>query len=134
METEKYLRSFPELRLNADISHWMVVHESDLSDQKDRLDFAISRADYIHARVGYAEGPQIPHPNAPKWKATVDNHISIWQKFVDNKKGKANTIYITPEFGPPDYMHTVPFQNKAVADTWEVNVEMKSILEKRLKL
>src|SRR5688572_21211341 len=33
IETRKYLEAVPELRLTADFSHWMVVHESDLADQ-----------------------------------------------------------------------------------------------------
>ena len=33
IETRKYLEALPELRLTADFSHWMVVHESGLDDQ-----------------------------------------------------------------------------------------------------
>src|SRR5829696_2220844 len=33
IETRKYLEALPELRLCADFSHWMVVHESGLADQ-----------------------------------------------------------------------------------------------------
>jgi sugar phosphate isomerase/epimerase len=68
IETRKYLEVVPELRLTADFSHWMVVHESDLGDQHTNIELAITRADYIHARVGYAEGPQIPDPRAPDWQ------------------------------------------------------------------
>ena len=66
IETRKYLEAIPELRLTADFSHWMVVHESGLDDQGMNIELAITRADYIHARVGYAEGPQIPDPRAPE--------------------------------------------------------------------
>ncbi|HKG53331.1 MAG TPA: TIM barrel protein, partial [Anaerolineales bacterium] len=57
IETRKYLEALPEMRLTADFSHWMVVHESGLADQRETVELAITRADYIHARVGYAEGP-----------------------------------------------------------------------------
>src|SRR5215213_9293093 len=106
IETRRYLEAVPGLRLTADFSHWMVVHESGLDDQGVNLEVAIARADYIHARVGYAEGPQIPDPRAPEWKHAVDRHLQLWQEVIDqhNRNG-TEYLYVTPEFGPPAYMH-----------------------------
>jgi sugar phosphate isomerase/epimerase len=133
IETCKYLEALPSLELAADFSHWMVVHESDLSDQVENIDLAISRSLYIHARVGYSEGPQIPDPRAPEWENEVKNHLRLWQKIVDrhNQEGREK-LYITPEFGPPAYMHTLPFTNQPVGDVWEINVYMKEMLKKTL--
>lgn len=129
IETRKYLESIPELRLTADFSHWMVVHESDLADQETNLELAISRADYIHARVGYAEGPQIPDPRAPEWEYAVQRHLEIWQRIIHRHQTDGReSLYITPEFGPPAYMHTAPFTNEPVGDVWEQNVHMKGLL------
>lgn len=134
IETCKYLEAVPAMRLTADFSHWMVVHESDLADQRANLDPAIARADYIHARVGYAEGPQIPDPRAPEWSHAVTRHLALWQEIIDQHKGNGtDALYITPEFGPPAYMHTAPFTNLPVADVWEQNVYMKSLLASELK-
>lgn len=134
METRRYLDALPGLRLTADFSHWMVVHESDLADQRENIDLAISRADYIHARVGYAEGPQIPDPRAPEWQYAVSTHLKLWQDIIDRhqKNGREN-LYITPEFGPPAYMHTTPFTNQPVGDVWEQNVYMKDLLAQMLR-
>lgn len=133
IETRKYLEAVPGLRLTADFSHWMVVHESGLDDQRENIELATARADYIHARVGYAEGPQIPDPRAPEWKHAVDRHLQLWQGIIDqhNSNGK-ETLYITPEFGPPSYMHTAPFTNQPVGDVWEQNVYMKELLASQL--
>lgn len=129
IETRKYLESLPEMRLTADFSHWMVVHESGLDDQHANMELAISRADYIHARVGYAEGPQIPDPRAPEWKYAVDTHLRLWQQIIDqHKRDGKEALYITPEFGPPAYMHTAPFTNQPVGDVWEQNVYMRDFL------
>jgi len=129
IETRKYLEAVPELRLTADFSHWMVVHESDLADQRANIELAITRADYIHARVGYAEGPQIPDPRAPEWGHAVTTHLQLWQQIIDqHKRNGKESLYITPEFGPPAYMHTVPFTNQPVGDVWEQNVYMKDLL------
>ncbi|HVF24916.1 MAG TPA: TIM barrel protein [Anaerolineales bacterium] len=134
IETRKYLEAIRELRLTADFSHWMVVHESDLADQRTNMELAIARADYIHARVGYAEGPQIPDPRAPEWQGAVTTHLELWQQIIDQHKtdGK-ESLYITPEFGPPAYMHTIPFTNQPVGDVWEQNVYMKDLLASKLK-
>jgi sugar phosphate isomerase/epimerase len=135
IETRKYLEALPELRLTADVSHWMVVHESGLDDQLANIELAIRRADYIHARVGYAEGPQIPDPRAPEWEYAVTRHLQLWQEIIDQQKrdGKEN-LYLTPEFGPPDYMHTAPFTKQPAGDVWEQNVYMKNLLANRLEL
>ena len=134
IETRKYLEAVPELRLTADFSHWMVVHESDLADQRPNLELAMARADYIHARVGYAEGPQIPDPRAPEWGHAVDRHLQLWQQIIDqHKRDGKESLYITPEFGPPAYMHTAPFTNQPVGHVWEQNVYMKELLAGRLE-
>src|SRR5215207_2013363 len=134
IETRRHLEAIPELRLTADFSHWMVVHESDLGDQRTNVELAISRADYIHARVGYSEGPQISDPRAPEWGHAVATHLQLWQEIIDQHKGKnKESLYITPEFGPPAYMHTVPFTNQPVGDVWEQNVYMRDLLAGRLE-
>ncbi|HKY55449.1 MAG TPA: TIM barrel protein, partial [Anaerolineales bacterium] len=134
IETCKYLEAVPELRLTADFSHWMVVHESDLADQHVNVELAITRADYIHARVGYAEGPQIPDPRAPEWQYAVTRHLQLWQQIIDqHKRNNKEALYITPEFGPPAYMHTAPFSNEPVGDVWEQNMYMKELLASTLK-
>jgi len=134
IETRKYLEAVPELRLTADFSHWMVVHESDLADQHANLELAITHADYIHARVGYAEGPQIPDPRAPEWEHAVATHLKLWQQIIDqHKRNGRENFYITPEFGPPAYMHTAPFTNQPVGNVWEQNVYMKELLLNRLE-
>lgn len=134
VETRRFLEALPELRLTADFSHWMVVHESDLGDQPDTVEQAIRRSDHIHARVGYEEGPQVPDPRAPEWKAHVANHLRLWRRIVDHhRQAGTEVLTITPEFGPPHYMHTLPFSNEPVGDTWAINVFMKELLERELQ-
>jgi hypothetical protein len=38
---------------------------------------------------------------------------------------------ILTEFGPPDYMPTLPYTRQAVADQWDINVYMLQVLRKR---
>jgi hypothetical protein len=46
----------------------------------------------------------------------------------------SSVLTITPEFGPPNYMHTLPYSNAPVADVWEVNVYMKELLAEALTI
>lgn len=129
VETRKYLEALPQLRLNADFSHWMVVHESDLHDQPDTVDLAIRRSRHIHARIGYEEGPQVNDPRAPEWGAHLRTHLRCWRDIVDHcRREGAPRLTITPEFGPPPYQHTLPYTRQQVADPWELNVAMRDRL------
>lgn len=131
--TVEYLRALPDLRLCADLSHWMVVHESGLEDQPGAVDAVVERADCIHARIGFAEGPQVPHPLAPEYAAERDRHVSIWRRILaDRCAAKAPSVLITPEFGPVPYMPRLPFTAQPVADEWRVNVEFKDWLKTHL--
>lgn len=134
-DTRRYLDALPDLRLTADLSHWMVVHESDLSDQEEAVGLAVERSDHVHARVGYEEGPQVPDPRAPEWAGHVRRHVALWQRIVDaRRRAGAETLTITPEAGPPNYTHTQPFTGAPVADAWEVNVHVRDLLARSLRL
>ncbi len=127
------LDRLPELKLTADFSHWCCVHESLLQDQPEALERAIARSFHIHARVGHGEAPQVSDPRAPEWKEAVDVHVGWWQRIVARRHAeKAQVMTITPEFGPPGYMPTLPYTRQPVADLWEVNLHMKELLKQRL--
>ncbi|MGI9666664.1 MAG: sugar phosphate isomerase/epimerase family protein [Acidimicrobiia bacterium] len=135
IETRRLLDELPELQLNADLSHWMVVHESDLSDQEQNLEAALRRSRHIHARVGFEEGPQVGDPRAPEWSGHLDRHIELWERIATHcRHAGVQTLAITPEFGPAPYVPTLPFTQEPVADVWEINVAMKNILRDRLPM
>lgn len=134
-DTKKYLASIPDLRLCLDISHWMVVHESLLEGKEQQLADVIKRTDHIHARVGYAEGPQVNDPEAPEWKKALDRHLDIWEEIIRKGwKEKKGVFTITSEFGPAGYLQTLPYTKVPVADQWKANVFIMNALKKRMKL
>ena len=126
-----YMETIPELRITFDVSHWCNVHESLLEDQQETVDMTLKRADHIHARIGHAEGPQVNDPRAPEWEDAVKAHFAWWDKIVDLKKQKGEVLTILTEFGPPDYMPTLPYTRQPLADQWAVNVYMMQLLRKR---
>ena len=118
--------------ITADFSHWVCVTESFLENFSGILTEAISRTRHVHARVGYEEGPQVPHPKAPEWQYATDHFLAWWDKIVEVNVGlKSAILPFTTEFGPPPYLHTIPFTNEPVANLFEVNCYMKDLLEKR---
>lgn len=125
---------YPGLRMTADFSHWCCVSESLLSDQKEFMDRAVKRCDYIHARVGHQEGPQVNHPGAHEHKVELNAHFEWWKQILYNAKEKGESEFcICTEFGPQPYMQTLPFTNKVVASQWEINVYMQKLIERELK-
>ena len=129
--TRQFMEQNPALRLTLDISHWCNVHESLLHDQQQTVSMAIERTDHIHARIGHPEGPQVNDPRAPEWKDIVDAHLAWWDKVVEIKSKKNEQVTILTEFGPPDYMPTLPYTRQALANQWSINVYMMQLLRKR---
>lgn len=130
--TAAHLRADPTVRLTADFSHWCVVSESLLADQSEAVALAISRADHIHSRVGHAEGPQVSDPRAPEWDAALQAHLGWWDRIVETHRQRGTPLLgITPEFGPPAYLPTLPYTRMPIANQWEINVHMMTLLRAR---
>lgn len=130
--TLEMMKEIPELRLNADFSHWCCVHESMLQDQQERVELAMERCDYIHARVGHEQGPQINDPRCPWNEEKLARHFEWWDHIVKlNKDRSIDTFYICPEFGPEGYMPTLPLSNNPITNLWDVNNYMLNLLKKR---
>lgn len=133
-DTNKYVAAIAELKLTLDISHWMVVHESLLQRQNELLVEIVSRSHHIHARVGHAEGPQVSDPEAPEWKDALERHLDIWEKVIRQQWKDHDSFTITTEFGPADYMPTLPYTRLPVADQWKANVYMMTKIKQRMGL
>ena len=130
--TRLFLEKFPKMKLTLDISHWTNVHESMLGDQKETVNLALSRTYNIHARIGHEEGPQVNDPRAPEWKYTLDQHLTWWDQVVANREAEgAKRITFLTEFGPPNYLPTVPFTNQPLANQWEINEYMLNLIKNR---
>jgi hypothetical protein len=121
--TRDLLLQLPALRLTCDFSHWCCVCERLVLDgEPDLLALCAERAHHIHARVGYDQGPQVPHPDAPEYHAALGAHERWWDAIWDahDRAGRACTT-MTPEFGPDRYLHTLPFSDAPVASLDEIN-------------
>lgn len=130
--TAELLRALPELRLTCDFSHWCVVCER-LVDDDAVLELCISRARHFHARVGYAQGPQVPDPRAPEYASELFAHETWWTRIARAFQARAAaSLTFTPEFGPDGYLHHAPFSNTPVADLADINRWMATRQRSRL--
>jgi hypothetical protein len=130
--TKVFLEKNPQLRISADFSHWCNVAESLLDDQQEAINLAISRADHIHARVGFSQGSQIPDPRAPEWDNELNRHLGWWDKILKRAYNEKKNIFtITPEFGPFPYMTILPHSKQPISDQWEINSFMMKLLKER---
>ncbi|AYC34864.1 sugar phosphate isomerase/epimerase [Pseudomonas cavernae] len=120
--TAELLRQLPELRLTADISHWVVVSERLLDDDWELLLAIAEQVHHLHGRIGYPQGPQVPHPAAPEYADCLVFHQRFWAAVwaSQRRRGYALTS-LTPEFGPDGYLHCLPFTDQPVADLWQIN-------------
>ena len=131
--TKLFFRDYPQLKITADFSHWCCVSESLLEDQEEFLQEAFKRTEHIHARVGYAQAPQVNHPGAPENRHILEAHLGWWKSIVELKREEGRDYFpITTEFGPEPYMPVEPFSGKPLADQWELNLFMKEYLKANL--
>jgi sugar phosphate isomerase/epimerase len=119
--TERLLKRLPTLRLGCDFSHWVVVSERLLTTESDIIAESAERCLHIHARVGYEEGPQVPDPRAPEYERHLLAHEHWWKMVwtAQERRGVTEST-LTPEFGAPDYMHTLPYTGTPVANLWDI--------------
>jgi hypothetical protein len=126
--TRDLLLQLPLMRITCDFSHWCCVCERlVLDDEPEILTLCAERAQHIHARVGYAQGPQVPHPAAPEYKPELEAHERWWDAIwnVHQKDCHAITT-MTPESGPDGYLQHLPFGGGPVANLDEINSWMAS--------
>ena len=123
--TDRIVSQIPHIKLTCDFSHWCVVCERLMDTELDVLERLSSHAHHIHARVGYDQGPQVPHPAAPEYEYTLRSHQSWWEMIWQQQlnAGKKVTT-MTPEFGPDGYLQELPFTREPVANLWDINCWM----------
>jgi sugar phosphate isomerase/epimerase len=120
-DTRLVLEAVPQLKLAVDFSHWVCACESLLEGQTETFALVAKHAKHVHARVGYEEGPQVPDPRAPEYQRHVLQHEKWWDLCWDAAQAAgAQVTTLTPEFGPPGYLHTLPHTNVPVANLWDI--------------
>lgn len=114
--TREVLEAVPEVRLVCDFSHWVCVCER-IPEEPEVFALAAERCVHVHARIGYAEGPQVTDPRAAEFAAERAAHEAWWRQIWTEQKRQGHPVStVTPEFGPPPYLHTLPGSQEPVVD------------------
>lgn len=117
----RLLDRFSELKLCCDFSHWVCVCERLIDDQLEIIEQCAQHTVHVHARVGYGEGPQVPDPRAPEYQNELAAHERWWDVIWQAQKKRGDRLStLTPEFGPPPYLHTLAHTNMPVANLWDI--------------
>jgi sugar phosphate isomerase/epimerase len=123
--TQRIVAQIPDIKLTCDFSHWCVVCERLIDTEIDLIQSIADNAHHIHARVGYDQGPQVPHPAAPEYQPALLAHQTWWEILWQSMITRGYSMMsMTPEFGPDGYLHEAPFSCEPVANLWELNCWM----------
>jgi len=123
--TQWVVEQIPEIRLTCDFSHWCVVCERLIDSELEIIHQVAKNAHHVHARVGYDQGPQVPHPAAPEYQPALRAHQHWWEIIWQSQLQRGYQVTtMTPEFGPDGYLHEAPFTQEPVAKLWELNTWM----------
>jgi len=123
--TRDILRQLPALKLTCDFSHWCVVCERLIDTEPEIIALCAERAHHVHARVGYDQGAQVPHPAAPEFRLALEAHERWWSAIWQSQFERGTPFStMTPEFGPDGYLHCLPFMGAPVADLKQINAWM----------
>ena len=121
-QTRDVLNQLPALKLTCDYSHWCVVCERLIDTEPEILTLCAARAHHVHARVGYDQGPQVPHPAAPLYHEALAAHERWWSQIWASQRARDyETTTMTPEFGPDGYLQSHPFTAEPVAELADIN-------------
>ena len=120
--TVAILEQLPELAVTCDFSHWAVVCERQPDVEWDCITRVATQAHHIHSRVGYDQGPQVPHPGAPEYQSALTAHQRCWEAVWESQLARGmESTSMTPEFGTDGYLHLLPYTQAPVADLWALN-------------
>lgn len=129
-----FLQQLPGLKITADFSHWCNVSESLLEDQEDAVALACKQVEHIHARVGHSQSAQVIDPRLIEFKKELEAHLKWWDAIVKNYQDKKiEVLTVTTEFGPSPYMVHLPFTGMPIANQWDINLYMMTLLKERYR-
>ena len=135
-----------EIKCNLDISHWVVILERCFGSPKSNAEngsdddawwtevqgMMKENIAFVHARVGWAEGPQTADPSAPEYAADVQAHLSYWEIVIRAHIAKGKTCYIEPEHGPWPYQASMPHTNMEPTNSvWDANAHVAKLVTER---
>ena len=131
--TLRLIREVPEMRLCADMSHFVLDREMrlPLSDtDRESMRSILARSDCFQGRISNAEQIQVPI-GFPQHQAWVRQFRDWWQEGIrmwrDRNDDDATLVFLC-ELGPPPYAITGP-DGRELSDRWQEAITIRSWIE-----
>jgi hypothetical protein len=147
VRTLDLVAKFPELRFNADLSHWytgLEMRYGDFEAKLDRLQPVFDRVRYMHLRMGHSCEMQVPLPQLRNHGAWQD-YLALWKRSMTGflaSAQKSEQLIVAPELLPARVLHqgrefalnyarlrdpSDPYSE--YSDRWTEALELKAIVE-----
>lgn len=131
-QTLALIERVPELRITADLSHFVVVGEFyGWEDERahERMLPILERVAHIHGRISNGEQVQVDcSDGSPPWARFF---VRLWTLAMQSWRAGAGPGDILPfssELGPPRYAITTP-DGKEISDRWEQGLLMVQLAQ-----
>jgi len=131
-QTLALIEAVPEIRITADLSHFVVVGEFygwDGEGAIERMAPILKKVSHAHARISNGEQVQVDVGDGSTPPARF--FVKLWTEICRNWRREAGTGDVLPfssELGPPRYAITLP-DGKEFSDRWEQSLVMKQLIE-----
>lgn len=131
--TLQLIEAVPEMRLCADLSHYVIDREMRLPlSERDSLYMRriLERSDCFQGRVANREQIQV-QIEFPQHRAWVDQFRCWWRDGIGlwrQRNGEGATLYFLCELGPPPYAMTDASQAE-LSDRWQEALTIKGWIE-----
>ncbi|MBD3922340.1 sugar phosphate isomerase/epimerase [Paenibacillus sp. PR3] len=131
IRTAEYVERIPNLRLTADLSHYVLAGEMlNVPEQAEtHFRLLLSRADCIHARLSNGEQIQVDigtdgtHPMLVRYGQWWQEGMWNWQQ----SHPEGGSLLFIPELGPPPYAITfdeATNRKREFSDRWEQSLTL----------
>jgi hypothetical protein len=133
--TVQFVRRFPEMRFNADFSHWYTGQEMVYGGFEKKLGFiqpVLERVDFIHGRIGNPGCMQVRVDEHAEPEPVYVTHFK--QLWTECFRRSGAPIYFAPELLAPDIFYARTFPNGSgeiveESDRWEQSLLLKRMAE-----
>ncbi len=136
-QTLQLIDLVPDIRITADLSHFVVVGEFyGWAEERavERMLPILERTSHAHGRISNGEQVQVDVGDGDNMTGNL--FVELWSTAMKHwlKDAKAGDVFpFTSELGPPRYAITTP-DGKEFSDRWEQSLVMKKLAEKAWKI
>ena len=132
-------RRIPEVRFNADLSHYYCAAEmvyQGFDTTIDYLEPILERTNFFHGRISNGQSMQIDVGDGVEDKH-AKNFARAWRRGMEHwlrEAGRGDVLIFAPELGPPSSNYSLTYRDAdgtviEISDRWEQSLVLKRMAE-----